>query len=349
MLLLRQTVSIQKGNSLLLNKNLKIAKGFSMKRLQIILISLILFLNVNAFEKVGTTSFQFLKVITTARAAAMGGAYTSIAINSDAIFWNPSAISDVGNFSASFGYVDWFMDVGHYSFSAAYTIDGIGTFGLSGMMSDVGDIQVTRVSELGFVGSTYNPGLTGEVFSPKAQVVGLTFAKALNDRFSFGITAKYAYEDLVYESTGVLMFDGGLRFKTNYKSIVLGASLRNFGPEVKFIDESYPLPQTLTIGISSYLFSPDDPLLANSHNHSLLVSYDISQPRDYDQQHAFGMEYNFNDMIYLRGGYLFNGDQEGFSAGLGLNYKGYQVDYSFSDYGEYLDSVHRVTIGLNLN
>ena len=101
-----------------------------------------------AFEKVGTTSFQFLKVMTTARAAAMAGAYSSIAIGSDAVFWNPAALTSINYFDATFGYVDWFLDISHYSFSAAYTVDGIGTFALQGLLTDVGELEETVIDKL---------------------------------------------------------------------------------------------------------------------------------------------------------------------------------------------------------
>lgn len=301
------------------------------------------------FEKVGTTSFQFLKVMTTARAYSLAGAYSTLANSSDAVFWNPAGLTRISGLGASAGYTDWFMDVVHYSFSAAYTTDNMGTFAVFGMYADIGSIEETKVSSLGFVGGVYNPGLTGRTFSPTSMVIGVSYAYDLNDRFTFGINAKYAREDLVYESAGLLIFDGGLLYKTGFKSIVLGASLRNFGPEVQFIDRSYPLPQTLTIGVSTKLIGADDPLITSLGNNSLVVSYDLEQPRDYDQQHNVGLEYSFDNKLFLRTGYKFNGDQEGLSVGGGVNYAGYKVDYAYNDYGSYLGSVHRVTIGININ
>src|SRR5690606_6661385 len=243
----------------------------------------------------------------------------------------------------------WLLDVKHYSFSAAYNFEGIGTIGFHGLFTDVGEIEVTRVSSLGFVGENYNPGLTGEVIKPGAGSFGISFARFLTDKFAFGLTAKYVYEDLVYEKTGELVFDGGLVFKTGFRSIVLAASLLHFGPKVQFIDKSYPLPQTFTIGISGHLFSPGDPLLAQVNGHDLVISYDMVQPRDFDQQHVVGLEYSYDNMIFLRGGYKFNGDQEGLSAGVGLLFQNYRLDYAFNDYGQYLYSVHRVTLGFQFN
>jgi hypothetical protein len=309
--------------------------------------ALIILLNFNlfAFEKVGTTSFQFLKIMMSARASGLGGAFSSVGNNSEALYWNPAGISRVNSFDASASYVNWFLDAAHYSFAAAYNFEDIGTFGLHAIYTDVGEIEVTKVSALGFVGDVYNPGLTGEVFSPKSFVVGLSYAKDLTDKFSFGITAKYVKDDLIYASADALVFDGGLIFRTGFRSIEVAASIVHFGPEVKFIDKSYPLPQTFNIGISGYLFAPGDHLIGDLANNKLLIAYDLTQPRDYDQQHVVGIEYSFEDILFLRGGYKFNSDQEGISAGGGVHFQNYRVDYSYNDYGDYLNEVHKFTVG----
>lgn len=177
-------------------------------------------------------------------------------------------------------------------------------------------------------------------------MVGVSFARSVTDKFSFGLSVKYAHEDLVDEKAGSLMFDGGILYETGYKSLRFGISLRHFGPEVTFVDKSYPLPQTLTMGLSGYLFAPGESLIGDLGEQKLLLSYDLSQPRDYSQQHQIGMEYSFNEMFFLRGGYKINFDEEGLALGAGINFHNYKIDYSYSDYGEYLGSVHRFTIGI---
>lgn len=299
-------------------------------------------------QKVGTTSFQFLSVMTDARGSAMAGAFSSVANNSEAVFWNPAGLTSVKNFDFSISYLRWFLDINHYAFAAAYNLSGIGTIGIEGIYTDVGEIEVTRVSSLGYVDGVYNPGLTGEVIKPHQAVLGISFAKELTDKFAFGITAKYAYEDLVVENKGSFVFDGGLTFNTGFRTIKIAATVRQFGPDIKYLSKSYPLPQTFNIGISSYLITSSDGLLINASNQKLLLSYDMIQPRDYDQMHGVGLEYSFNDMIFLRGGYKFNGDQQGLSGGFGLIYDNYRVNYSYVDYGEFLNAVHRFTIGFNL-
>ncbi len=319
-----------------------------------IIILLILGINnqLSAFEKVGTTSFQFLKVYPSARASAMSGAFSTAVNNSEAVFWNPAGLTRVKDIDVSVNYVGWLLDIKHYAISAAYNMGDLGVLGIQAVKTDVGEIEETKASLMGMsapIDGIYFPGLTGVVFKPSSSVVGLSYANQLTDRFSFGFTAKLVTEDLIYSKTHAVIFDGGFIFDTKYKSIVIGASIRHFGQEVKFIDKSYPLPQTFNIGISGYLFSPNNSLFAKVEDQSLLLSYDIIQPRDYTQMHSLGMEYSFQDIVFLRCGYTFNNDQEGISAGAGVSLNNCRIDYSYSGFGQYLGSVQRITVGFGIN
>jgi len=306
----------------------------------------------NAFEKVGTTSFQFLKVYPGARASAMSGAFCTVADNSEAVFWNPAALTRVQGFDASVNYIGWLLDIKHYALSAAYNMGDWGTIGLSGIITDVGNIEETVVSNIGnrgLVDGVYDPGLTGRVFRPSSSVLGISYAEKLTSRFSFGLTMKYVRDDLIYSQADGLIFDGGFLFDTEYRSIVIGASIRHFGADVKYVNKKYPLPQTFNVGISAEIFSSTNPLLFKVEDQKLLMSYDIVQPRDYTQMHSLGMEYSYKDMVFLRTGYTFNSSQEGLSAGFGICFQGGRIDYSYSDFGQYLGSVQRITIGFGLN
>ena len=177
----------------------------------------------SGIDKVGTTSFQFLKVIPEARATGMGEAYTAITNGADAVFWNPAALTKLNSFDVSISYLDWLLDIKHHSVSLGYNLGAWGAIGFQAMVADVGDIEVTTVSSLYRLpdGSGYNPGLTGEVISPGSQLFGLSFAKKITESFAFGLTAKYAHEDLVRETAGMIMFDAGLVYETGFKLYVL--------------------------------------------------------------------------------------------------------------------------------
>ena len=219
-------------------------------------------------KKVGTTIFQFLKVMPDAQSTGMGDAVTSTINNANAVFYNPAGLSDVKKGDLSLSFYKYFFDVKTTSLSLAYNIGTGGTLGLHTIFTDVGSIDVTTTEQLVFLeDGTYNPGLTGETISPSQMVLGLSLAKSLTEKFSFGVTSKYVREDLVMASADGFVFDFGLLYKTGYRTLQTSAVIRNFGPEVSFRDEdpetdnvdfeSYPPPQTLVIGVSGFIISSE--------------------------------------------------------------------------------------------
>lgn len=313
-----------------------------------------------AFEKVGTTSFQFLKVVADARSMSMAGAYTAVADQSDAVFWNPAALVRVKNLDINFSYMDYFLDVKHMSASLAIPLGTAGTIGVQMMFADYGEIDVTTVNKLGFIeGGEYNPGLTGETINPYAVVAGVSFARKLTDKFAFGVTAKFAREDMDYHSPyasagnnyaifkNAIMFDLGLLYDTGFRSLKLAAVVRHFGPEIKYINKSYPLPQLMNIGISVNLLDESNAMFFKTNGQRLLFSADLVQPRDYDQQYNVGLEYSLKNILFLRGGYRMNYDSQGLALGFGLRFSKFRIDYSFNDYSRFLNNVHRFSVGFS--
>ncbi|MCF7804876.1 MAG: PorV/PorQ family protein [Candidatus Marinimicrobia bacterium] len=301
-----------------------------------------------AFEKVGVTSFQFLKVMPGARSTGVGEAYSSIVDGADAMYWNPAALTRVSRLSVNASHVDWFLDTGHNSFTAAYNIGRNVSLGLMALNADYGSIEVTTVDALGPVGDGYNPGLTGETITPGATAFGIGFGHQLTNKFSYGLTGKYVTEDMVVRKKSLLMFDGGIYYHTGFRSVQMSATLRHFGPEVTYYDKSYSLPQTMNVGISAYVIGQGDYLFFNARNQNLLMAFDIVQPRDYDQQYNLGAEYSISDILFLRAGYKINYDTAGLTLGFGVQYANFAIDYSFNDHDEFLGNVNRFSVGYNL-
>ncbi len=307
------------------------------------------FSQVSGFDQVGTTSFQFLQVVPNAHAAGMGSASSTTIFSSDATFFNPAGLTQTSKMDATVSYLDWFMDVTISSVSLSYQLKNYGTIGFHGMVTDYGELVETRVDQLQRdpITGIYNPGLTGNSISASAMVFGLSFARELTDRFSFGLTAKLAHEDLVAKSVSALIFDGGMLYKTGYKSLKLGVMVRNFGADITYFEESYPLPQTFAIGVSGLIVGNEaEGMLFNSNDSKVLMSYELVQTRDHSQQQHLGMEYSFNDLIFLRGGYIFNYDEESWTAGFGLAYNRFRLDYAYNDFGDFLGNTQRFTFNL---
>ena len=322
-------------------------------------------------QKVGTSTLQFLKVMPNARAVAMGEAFVSVANGIDGVFWNPAGITGIQAHEASITHTLWIFDTKQNAIAYGLSLGDWGSVAGQFQFTDIGAIQETRADHLGFVGSgsdtRYNPGLTGRTFTPMSWVLGLTYARSFTDRFSAGITGKFVYESLYNSNTAVVvvdsasrtfntytsavLFDFGMRYNTGFRSIVIGASVQNFGSQIKFAEDRFSAPLVFRLGISSSLLG-ENALLFNDPNNRLTLSYDILQPNDYDQQMHIGMEYEFASMLSLRGGYKVNYDADRWTFGGGArrNFAGFLLsfDYSYGEMGTYLGQVHRVSLGVNV-
>lgn len=323
-------------------------------------------------QKVGTSSYQFLKVMPSARGVGMADAYSSLASGSDAVFWNPAGLVTVQSQDVATNMVFWLVDTRQTSLSYAYSLPGIGTVGAQFQYVDYGEMFETRVDQLAFVTSgntaAFNPGLTGRTFNPHAWVAGVSFARSLTLNFSTGVTLKYVKESLFNGSqvtyvnelgrsesygttSGTLLFDFGMLYNTGYRSIKLGVAIQNFGSSVKYAKEAYPAPLAFRLGASADLIGVS-PIIMPDADNRLTASYDIFQPNDYSQQMHFGLEYSFMEWFFARAGYKLDYDYEKFSFGAGAAklVAGYQLkfDYAYGAMGGLLGNVHRLSLGVVL-
>lgn len=302
-----------------------------------------------AQEKLAQTGFNFLSISSDARSSAMGDAVNSLSGYSGALFHNPSSMAEIPQFfTGTFSINQWIADINYLSASMTLApADGkYGVFGVSLQSVDYGEIQGTMVAnnEQGYTDT--------KLFSPTAMAIGFGYAKALNEQFSVGAQVRYAYQKLG-ESTipdgdgttikqnkaNAIAYDFGTVYKTGVESLAFGMSVRNFSTEIKFEEEDFQLPMIFTIGISANLFDFFD---VGGPEQALLLSIDATHPRAHPEQIKIGVEYNFMNVIYLRGGYVGGNDEDDFSFGVGLAYMGVELDYAYTPFGVF-DSVQRFT------
>jgi long-subunit fatty acid transport protein len=319
-------------------------------------------------QKVGSTSMQFLKVMPSARATALGEAYAVWAAGAEAIFWNPAGLARLDNMEFSTTYIDWLFDAQQGALSYALAIRGFGAVGVQVQYVDFGEFEETT-NERPYISDPDNPGLTGRKFSPFSYLIGISYARDLTDKFSVGLGMKYAHESLfdgqsvtaqvrqgVLEEVDTwangLLFDFGIRYNTGYRSIHIGSAVQNFGADVKYAKESNPVPLLFRFGIGADLIGPNGLLRSGSENSRLSAAFDIFHPNDYAQQIHAGVEYEFANSFALRGGYKFNYDFDGLTLGAGVKHalEGVRLsaDYSYGAMGTYLGNVQRISLGIAL-
>ncbi len=316
----------------------------------------------NAQQKLAQTGYKFLNVGTDARSAALSGAMTSLDGGSSSLFYNPAGMARMtGAVNVSMGKTLWIADIDYSHVSAGFPIrDGdYGVVGLSLQAVDYGEMVET-------IRSTNEQGyLELGKFNPTALALGLSYSRALNEKFSVGGNVKYARQFLgtgvvQYDTsrkeisrrdefkTDVIAFDIGILYRTGFKSLNFGMVVRNFSKEIKYVDENFQLPLTFKIGVSMDMMDLFD---VDPEEQSFLLSIDAEHPRDFPEIIRAGGEYTIFKLFALRGGYVFGPSMESYTIGLGAlkHYEqyGFGFDYAYTPYGE-LGNIHRFSLQFSL-
>jgi len=302
-------------------------------------------------KKLAQTGFEFLSVQSDGRAAGLAGAVNSLEMQSSSLFFNPAGMARMASridLSASDN--QWIADIHHNTYSLAVNPRrGLyGVLGFSIQSIDYGDRfygTIVDDSEKGYID-------TGDL-SPSATAFGVGYAKALTDRFSVGGQVRWVTQDLgsfvlpqpdsttakeSYDMT-VMAYDFGTLFRTGFKSLVFGMSVRNFSKEVKYIEDGFQLPLVFTLGISMDLM---DLFGETGIRQSLILSADATHYRSHPEQVMVGLDYKLLDVLSLRAGYVDGNDEDGLSFGIGVTRYGFALDYAYTPYGIF-DKVQRVT------
>lgn len=287
-----------------------------------------------AQNKVGTTGAVFLNTGIDARGAAMGNAQVALANRVSALQWNPAGIAGIQTHAIAFTHADWFLDTQLQNVGVVINAGNMGNFGLSVTAYNYGEIEVTRIDV---------PDGTGEFFTPLDLAVGLSYARNLTTRFAIGGTTRFVRQQIWNSSASGFALDVGVMYRTDFQNMRIGMAITNFGTDMKMdgkdlrvahdIDpnrsgnndrlparmetDSWPMPLNFRVGIAMDVF--------DLGSQSLTVSADAQQPNDQSESLNAGLEYNFRDLIFLRGGYrqAFSSVQEdgGLALGFGLQYE----------------------------
>jgi len=285
------------------------------------------------YERPGSTDAQFLKIGVNARAAGMGDAFIAVTNGAEATYYNAAAIARIEGTAVAFNHTNWFAGINHDFVAITQTFGRVGTFGISMTALYTDEMKVR---------TPLQPDGTGETFYASNYRFGLSYARYLTDRVTFGGSINYInmslYSDFKADAVSI---DIGILYVTNFRGFRFGMKIANFGSEVKYVNESYPLPTNFTFGLAMNAIQTDD--------HKLLASFSAVKPNDGQPLGQVGTEWDYRNFFFLRAGYRLNHDIATYSFGAGMkmniNKNNFRFDYSYSDFA-LLGVAHRFGIGL---
>jgi hypothetical protein len=172
------------------------------------------------------------------------------------------------------------------------------------------------------------------------------------------------FEYLADEEVLGIAGDVGTIYDTGFKSLKVAMAVTNFGPDLTYTREPFPLPVNFKVGVSATPIDTDV--------HRLLLDLEGSHPNDNFERGIIGAEYGYNDLFFVRGGvkwgvkwdkfeedeegtlrpktkFGFGTDMEKWSAGTGFKLPvsifNIKLDYSATDTRTF-DLLHRLSLGV---
>ena len=186
------------------------------------------------------TVFEFLKLDTSPRTAAMAGSFVAGSEDPNIIFYNPAGIRTLKETPISFSYVSHLLDVNMASLSASYEFKGIGRFGAAIQYVNYG--KFNEMTEDGIKTGEFN-------VSDFALTIG--YANNLDSNFSYGINTKFIYSGIQERSSTAIAFDLGLLYDFPQAGWSIGFSVLNLGSQLKaYYDTKEDLPIDMRLGFS---------------------------------------------------------------------------------------------------
>lgn len=315
------------------------------------------------FSKAGTSAGQFLKIPVGAKAISMASTSTSVADDISTLYWNPAGAASIGRFAIGVSHTAWLADIDHNFLGIALPMGDNGTIGFAVDQLTSGDIETTTIDA---------PKGTGTYYNAADLAISVTYARAIMDRVNFGMTAKYISQRIANTTAQTVGFDLGFLLRTDFYGASMGIAFRNFGPAlrmsgsdlIKSVDldlaseinpvveadlktQPYALPSSFHVSFSLPVVGPEGVIASESQ--SFIASVEGVHLSDNPEHISVGAEYGFTKTLFLRGGYIFNTDEEGLTLGGGVNIPIgatiFTVDYAYASFGVF-PAVHVVSLGI---
>ena len=290
-------------------------------------------------SKVGTTIANFLKIGVGPRAVAIGSAFSAVANDASAVYWNPAGIIHVDRSDLFTGYMDWIMDLELHQVSYVRNQNNIGSFGVSINTLKMDDIEVTTLA---------HPEGDGTYAGASDLVAGLTYARKLSAYFSLGLTLKMLYSQIANESAMGQAVDIGTLFTPGWKDLRIGMSLAHFGTKMNLVGrdlniqtdidplidsdaagdgrlktQSWNLPTTFRLGIAMNVIK--------NNKYTVLWALDGIHATDGNESLGTGFELTAGPFA-LRSGLGLGYDQPRISIGAGYTHTTTTIIFNI-DYG----------------
>ena len=286
----------------------------------------------------GATAFGFLRIPPDARQAALGGAFTAIGANINALASNPAGLARLPTSQLSLTYANYLLDIQYGLISYARPF-GNQTIGVGIQYLSYGEFRQTTATD--------PIGATSGTFSAGDVAVRVAYARKVGAYLAIGTTGTVLYERIRNVSMDAFALDIGVQFHHPKRRLSAGIALQNWGVVRNGLTTGRrdPLPTSVRIGIG---YIPQ--------NLPALLVAEMDAGRGV-RAGRFGVEFNVRERAFLRAGYATTGRDlrlrssdfklTGGSIGIGVLVRRIRMDYALTPTPR-LGVIHRFTVTYGL-
>lgn len=276
---------------------------------------------VHAQESTGSAG-QFLRLGVGARALAMGGAFSGLANDPSAIYWNPAGMSQIDQFQFELMNVTLPFEQTLNFFSGVLPLQKNFRLGLSWIGLRVGDIE----------GRTSNSEEPEFVFGNSQNAFFLSLGSSIGRALAVGGNIKVIRNQLDNITATGIGLDLALLLRPSDR-LAFGVTLQDLGTDFRwnggFIE---PVDATLRFGTAIKIHD------------TFVLTGDLNKTSDLQTQFRVGAEFRLAELLPLWIGWNDNQVTGGAGFHLPFHHNFLQFNYGYSNDQMFDDVIHRISL-----
>ncbi len=284
------------------------------------------------YKNAGYAGPQFLLLNYGARPAALAGAFSALADDSNSLVYNPAGLGISKRTEVQLMHVEWLAGIKYEYLSYAQKFS-FGSLGLN--YATLNSPEMTEIVN----------EVPGEKFTVKDAFTTLGFGFNFAKWFAMGLNVKTVESKIAtkYNVPPVILTDLGIILHTVKNSVAFAMVMQNMGAPMKYFKDPVTIPQTIRASLAFKM---------NLAEHYSVMNFIVEgiKPVDGDFEYRAGIEHIGGDALALRCGYKYSKySQEldslaAWTFGGGLDLGGVFVDYAYAPFAK-VGNAHFVSLG----
>lgn len=276
----------------------------------------------------GSASNLLLRFGSSARVCGFSEAFTGLADDENALFYNPGGLPNLKYGVLSLNHSQWLEDIRIDNLIYAHKLS----------FNSAMAIAVSHMWMPSLQGKDQF-GQNTEMFDVSSSIVQIGFGYKVQRASYLGLNVKYFQDRLAGYNASGFAFDAGFFMHTMIRKLTFGLVVQNLGSKIRYDQAEQMIPLTYRAGLAYRLFSDH-----------LTITVDAVKSYDTEFYINTGLEFNLERFFFLRiGNQSINEQNFNLTYGLGLRLKDrFETHYTLNQLGD-LGTTHRVGVSFLFN